>query len=113
MAVVPSTRKTQESAIERELVQRVEALGGRCEKVTVIGRRGFFDRLVVLPGGRVIFVECKRPHGATWAAHQRQYFGIYRTLGLEVALIKKSEDIDRLLSAPTEKTPAQKKGQDT
>ena len=46
----------REAAVERELVRRVRALGGLCEKVRVAGRRGFFDRLVVLPG-RVIFVE--------------------------------------------------------
>ena len=95
--MVPSERKTRESAIEAELVARVEALGGRCEKVQVIGRRGFFDRLVALPGGRVVFVECKKPRGGRVAVHQRQYADAYRALGLEVALVRKSEDIDALL----------------
>ena len=97
MAMVPSSSKARESAIERALVARVAALGGRAEKVRVIGRRGFFDRLVVLPGGRVIFVECKRPRGGRWSLHQRLYASAYQALGLEVALLRKSEDIDALL----------------
>jgi hypothetical protein len=107
MASVPSYKpKLRESAIERELVDRVGHAGGRAEKVTVIGRRGFFDRLVLLPGGRVVFVECKRPRGGIVALHQREYAERYRALGVAVALIKNSADIDRLLagSAPTENT---------
>jgi hypothetical protein len=97
MAIVPSSRKVRESAIERELCERVAALGGRAEKVTVIGRRGFFDRLVLLPGGRVIFVELKRPRGGRMALHQTLYASAYMALGAEVALVSKSADIDRLL----------------
>jgi hypothetical protein len=52
MARKPLLANIRESAIERELCERVAAAGGRAEKVTVIGRRGFFDRLVILPGGR-------------------------------------------------------------
>ena len=40
----------KESAIETELMRRVDAAGGVAEKVTLLGRRGFYDRLVVLPG---------------------------------------------------------------
>jgi hypothetical protein len=97
MALVPSSRKVRESAIERELCDRVAAIGGRAEKVTVIGRRGFFDRIVVLPGGRVIFVELKRPRGGRWALHQQLYAAAYLALGVEVVLIRKSADIDALL----------------
>jgi hypothetical protein len=96
MARKPSLAKIQESAIERELCARVAAVGGRAEKVTVIGRRGFFDRLLLLPGGRVIFVECKRPRGGRVALHQSLYASAYLALGAEVATVRKSEDIDRL-----------------
>jgi hypothetical protein len=90
----------KESAIEAELVRRVEALGGIAEKVTVIGRRGFFDRLIVLPGGRVIFCEVKRPRGGTFSAHQIQRHKVYRSLGVVVALIRNTAQIDNLLSDP-------------
>lgn len=89
-----------ESVVERELVQKVRDLGGVAEKVQVLGQRGFFDRLVVLPGGRVIFVEVKRPRGGIMSPHQVLRKNMYTALGAEVAVIRKSEDIDRLLSRP-------------
>lgn len=87
----------REAAVERELMRRVKALGGLCEKVRVAGRRGFFDRLVVLPGGRVIFVELKRPRYGRLSPHQKQYRDRFAALGLAVAVVRRSEDIDALL----------------
>jgi len=97
MPVNPA-KQTKEKTIEEELVRRVRALGGIAEKTTVIGRRGFFDRVVVLPGGVVIFCECKKPKGGRMSAHQIERARIYRALGAVVAKIDTSEDIDRLLS---------------
>ena len=91
--------KPLESSVETYLVQRVRALGGRCEKVHTIGRRGFFDRLVVLPGNVVMFVECKRPKGGIVSAHQIERHRHYRALGAVVAIVHNPEDIDRLLEA--------------
>jgi hypothetical protein len=87
----------KENAVEAELVARVRAIGGRCEKVTVLGARGFFDRLLVLPGGRVIFCECKRPRGGRLSAHQIERHRKYTALGAVVAVVANSADIDRLL----------------
>jgi hypothetical protein len=95
--LLPSVKR--EAAIETELIMRVRALGGIAEKTTVIGRRGFFDRVVVLPGGRVVFVECKRPKGGRLSPHQILRIHQYRQLGAEVAVVAYSEDIDRLLSS--------------
>jgi hypothetical protein len=91
------TVKLLESAIENELLRRVKAIGGACEKVTVLGQRGFFDRLIVLPGGRVVFCELKRPDGGRLSAHQILRIDQYRRLGAEVAVVRNSADIDRLL----------------
>jgi hypothetical protein len=95
--------KPLESSVETYLVQRVRALGGRCEKVQVIGRRGFFDRLVVLPGNVVMFVECKRPKGGIVSAHQIERHRHYRDLGAVVAIVLNPEDIDRLLDDQTKR----------
>lgn len=48
-----------ERDIEKALVKRVESLGGLCEKFTSPNRRGVPDRIVTLPGGKIIFVEVK------------------------------------------------------
>jgi len=88
----------KESVIEKELRQRVQLMGGICTKVRAIGVRGFFDRLIVLPGGRVIFCEVKRPVGGRISPHQIRYHKIYRALGVEAIVIRSINDIDRLLS---------------
>jgi len=51
-----------ESKIEKALVKRVEALGGKCEQFSSPGRRAVPDRIVLLPGGVVVFVELKAPN---------------------------------------------------
>jgi hypothetical protein len=87
---------SKEDTVEEELVRRVRALGGRCEKMSMKGRRGFFDRLVVLPG-RVIFCECKRPVGGVFSPHQIQLHAAYKVLGAVTCVIRNSADIDALL----------------
>ena len=98
MPVNPA-KGTKEKIVEEELVRRVRALGGIAEKTTVIGRRGFFDRVVVMPGGVVIFVECKRPKGGVLSPHQIERIRQYRQLGAVACVISNSADIDALLSS--------------
>jgi len=94
------TAIVKERAVEAELVERVTARGGLCEKVMVVGRRGFFDRLIILPGPRIIFAEIKRPRFSRIAPHQQQYHDRFKALGVDVVFIRGSADIDRLLAAP-------------
>ncbi len=49
----------EEQRIERRFRRKVEALGGQAWKIMSL--RGAPDRLVLLPGGQVIFVEIKAP----------------------------------------------------
>ena len=91
-------RVKRESDVEHELKRRVEAVGGICTKVQVIGSRGFFDRLVILPRGRVFFVELKRPRGGRFSEHQIWYSHEFEALGAVVVIIRNSADIDRLLA---------------
>jgi hypothetical protein len=93
-----NVKPVRESAVEAELRSRVLARGGMCEKIMVIGQRGFPDRLVILPGPRVIFVELKRPRGGRLSPHQREYIAWLEALGVAVAVVRNSADIDRLLS---------------
>ena len=87
----------KESAIERELMRRVHGRGGLCVKVQALGARGFFDRLIILPGPRVVFCEVKKPRGSRISPHQHQWHDLFRALDVEVAVVKNSEDIDALL----------------
>lgn len=52
-----------ERDIEKYLVKRVAGVGGTAYKFTSPSNRGVFDRLVVMPGGFMWFVELKTAKG--------------------------------------------------
>ena len=56
-------RKTEmlESKVESSYRTLVESAGGEFLKFVSPGHAGYPDRIVLLPGGRIIFVEFKRP----------------------------------------------------
>lgn len=53
----------KESTIERAFARRVKKAGGLCWKFTSPGTQGVPDRVVILPQGRVFFVELKSENG--------------------------------------------------
>lgn len=53
----------RESELERKFCRLVAQAGGRAYKFVSPGNAGVPDRLVVLPGGKVGFVELKREGG--------------------------------------------------
>lgn len=55
--------RTRESAVERRLAAGVRAKRGLCWKFVSPGTSGVPDRIVVLPGGTVWFVELKADDG--------------------------------------------------
>ena len=79
-----------ERDIERALVRRVTALGGTCEKFTSPGRRSVPDRLITMPGGRIIFVELKSP-GKKPTEQQGRDHTKRRALGCDVRVIDTME----------------------
>ena len=50
-----------ERDIEKKLKAEIEAIGGRCWKMVCPGYTGVPDRLVLMPGGLIAFVELKAP----------------------------------------------------
>lgn len=50
-----------EKDIERKLKKRVEAMGCLCLKFESPGFTGVPDRMVLMPGGEMFFVETKAP----------------------------------------------------
>ena len=50
-----------EKTVERYLVKRVKEAGGMAPKWVSPGMSGVPDRIVFLPGGRILFVEVKAP----------------------------------------------------
>jgi len=82
-----------EKTIEAALVKRVKALGGLCEKFVSPGRRSVPDRIVTLPGGRIVFVELKAPGKGPTELQERDHWR-RRKLGCEVIVINSIEGID-------------------
>lgn len=80
-----------ENAVEAALVRRVKVLGGLCEKFVSPGRRSVPDRLVTLPGGRIIFVEIKAPGGKPTPLQNRDHKRRI-ALGCTVYVIDRIED---------------------
>ena len=78
--------------IEKAFVARVKALGGMAEKFTSPSKRSVPDRVATLPGGRVIFVELKRPGVGVTELQQRDH-AIRRALGCDVRVINSLEQI--------------------
>ena len=50
-----------ESVIERKLKKQIELIGGKALKFVSPGMSGEPDRIVLLPHGRIVFVELKAP----------------------------------------------------
>lgn len=76
----------KESDIEAKLVRGVKALGGIAYKFISPGHPGVPDRLVVLPGGKVIFVELKTEIGRL-SKVQLYECGQLEARGCEVAVL--------------------------
>jgi hypothetical protein len=62
-----------EKDIEANLRRAVEAAGGKCLKWVCPGWSGVPDRIILLPGARIIFVETKRPKGGVLSAMQKTW----------------------------------------
>lgn len=82
-----------ERDIEKAFVARVKALGGMAEKFTSPSRRAVPDRIVTLPGGRVVFVELKA-RGKKPTALQLNDHARRKSLGCEVLVIDSLEGVN-------------------
>ena len=86
----------RESAIERKLVTEVKKRGGLAVKFVSPGLDGVPDRLVLLPGGKVAFVELKAP-GKKMRPLQQKRAKQLATLGFRVYCIDGKEMIGGVL----------------
>jgi len=85
-----------EKLIERKLASEVRKLGGWSIKLLPFLIEGLPDRLVLLPGGRLFFVEVKttgqKPTPIQLYIHEK-----IRKLGFLVHVIDSSEDTHKIL----------------
>ena len=86
----------REKAIERKLVQTVKFTGGIAPKFVSPGFDGMPDRIVLLPGGHIGFVEVKAP-GEKPRPLQLSRHGLLRRLGFKVFVLDDEQQIGGLL----------------
>lgn len=84
-------RNVREADVEAALRDRAKALGGIAFKFVSPQRRGAPDRLVLLPGGKVAFVELKAPGGKPTSNQLREH-AMIRSLGFSVEVIDNLDD---------------------
>lgn len=86
-----------EKDIEKKLRQKVERLGGFCLKWVCPGWSGVPDRIVLLPGGRIHFVELKRPKGGRLSKLQEKWCEWLGLRGFDVWTIWNEDDLETFL----------------
>jgi streptogramin lyase len=90
-----------EKDIEAHLVRRVRDAGGKAYKFTSPANRGVADRVVVMPGGRVWFVEVKAM-GGRLSPLQRVFLDEVKGLGCNYKIVWSKEDVDAFVASLSE-----------
>ena len=90
-----------EKDIEAHLVRRVRDAGGKAYKFVSPANRGVADRVVVMPGGRVWFVEVKAM-GGRLSPLQRVFLDEVKGLGCNYKIVWSKEDVDAFVASLSE-----------
>ena len=86
----------RERDIERKLVNAIEAAGGICPKWVAPGFDGVPDRIVLMPGAKIAFVEVKAP-GEKPRPLQLSRHELLRRLGFKVFVLDNVEKIGGMI----------------
>jgi hypothetical protein len=84
---------------EKILADAVKLMGGMCPKFVDPGRRGAPDRMVMLPGKPVTFVEMKREKLGKLSPWQERYHADLRALGHKVFVLWNEKDVNDFLAS--------------
>ena len=95
-APLPAHSRTSEKSTEHYFCTQMRALGLPCIKQFNPFEAGWPDRLVVLPGGRVIWVEFKSK-GEKPTAIQRIRHNALRDKGHDVEIVSCREEAENLV----------------
>ena len=88
----------REIIVERKLITAVKKRGGICPKLVCPGCDGMPDRMVLLPNGKIGFVEVKAP-GEKPRALQLARHRMLRKLGFLVFVLDDPQQIGGILDA--------------
>lgn len=90
-----------EKQIEQRLVKAVKGRGGMCPKWVSPGWDGVPDRIVLFAGGRMAFVEVKRPGEKPRPLQLRRHQQL-RALGFAVYVLDDEKKIPEIIRAVLE-----------
>lgn len=88
----------KEKQIEEKLVKAVKTAGGMCPKLISPGTNGMPDRIVLLPGGKIIFVEVKAPGKKPRPLQLRRHRQL-QVLGFQVFVLDDPDQIPGIVAA--------------
>lgn len=98
-----------EARVEKKLVSMVRKLGGRALKFESPGNAGVPDRIVMMPHGKIHFVELKapgeRPRPLQVAVHEE-----FEALGFKVEVIDTPEGVEAFTRRLAEEQQEQQHG---
>ena len=86
----------REKTIEQALVKAVKAYGGIALKLVSPGFAGMPDRLVLIPGGKIGFVEVKAPEQKPRALQISRHEQL-RQLGFKVYVLNNPQQITEII----------------
>jgi hypothetical protein len=86
----------REKDIEHKLLTEVKAHGGVCWKFTSPGTAGVPDRIILMPGGKIAFVEVKAP-GEKPRRLQLVRHRLLRKLGFRVYILDHPDQIGGMI----------------
>lgn len=84
--------KMQEANMEKYLIRYVKDKGGLCLKFISASMRGLPDRIVILPQGKIFFVELKAK-GKKPRPEQKRVHTLFSSLGVKVYTADSKEKV--------------------
>jgi hypothetical protein len=87
---------TLEKEVEGNLRDMVKRNGGLCLKWVCPGWSGVPDRIILLPGAKIIFCELKRPKGGRISRLQQWWRDKLRALGFMVLYVYDHDQVEYL-----------------
>lgn len=93
--------EVSEKAIEKYLVSETKKLGGLCLKYSNPNMVGYPDRLVLLPGGKLVWVELKSK-GKKPSKVQALRFAHMASMGHPVEVCDSKQAVDDILGKEVE-----------
>lgn len=87
----------EESKIEKRLKKEIELIGGKALKFVSPGMSGVPDRIVLLPHGRIVFIELKAP-GKKPRPIQIKRIKELKDLGFDVRVIDSIDKVKEFIN---------------